>query len=86
MAVSTIAALASAGTQWAVTAGFTLAMAVKTFAISFALSAISRALAPKPQIDTSTGLSSTVKSPTQARPILYGRTKAAGTVFYIQTS
>ena len=37
MAVSTLAALATAGTQWAVTAGFTLAMAVKTFAISFAL-------------------------------------------------
>lgn len=86
MAVSTLAALATTGTQWAVTTGFLMAQAVKTFAISFALSAISRALTPKPQIDTSTGLSSTVKSPTQARPILYGRTKTAGTVVYIQTS
>ena len=86
MAVSTLAALASTGTQWAVTTGFLMAQAVKTFAISFALSAISRALTPKPQIDTSTGLSSTVKSPTQARPILYGRTKTAGTVVYVQTS
>ena len=86
MAVSTLAALATTGTQWAVTAGFQLAMAVKTFAISFALSAVSRALAPKPQIDTATGLSSTVKSPTQPRPILYGRTKTAGTLIYVQTT
>jgi hypothetical protein len=86
MAVSTLAALATAGTQWAVTAGFTLAMAVKTFAISFALSAVSRALAPKPQGNTATGLSSTVKSPTQARPIIYGKTRTAGTLLYIQTT
>ena len=88
MAVSTLTALATTGTQWAVSAvgQFALKHAIKTFAISFALSAISRALAPKPQGNTATGLSSTVKSPTQARPIIYGRTRTAGTLVYIQTT
>ena len=86
MAVSALTALVTTGTQWAVTTAFTMAMAVKTFAISFALSAVSRALMPKPDLSSSTGLSTTVKSPTQPRPIIYGRTKTAGTLVYIQTT
>lgn len=84
MAVSATTALIATATT-AITTTAT-AVLVKTFVVTFVISAISRALAPKPNLGNNTGLSTTVKSPTQARPVIYGRTRTAGTLVYVQTT
>ena len=85
MAVSALSALITTGTAYA-TSVITAGAILKTFAITFALSAVSRALTPKPNLGSTTGLSTTVQAPTQPRPLIYGRTKTAGTLVYIQTT
>lgn len=86
MAVSATTALITTGVK-AITTGFVSLLAVgKAFAVTFALSAITRALTPKPEQSSTTGLSTTAQSPIQPRPIIYGKTRTAGTLVYIQTS
>ena len=86
MAVAGTSALISTAVTATTATVVTTALLVKTFVVTFALSAISRALTPKPSLDASTGLSTTVQSPVQSRPLIYGRTRTAGTLIYIQTT
>jgi hypothetical protein len=88
MAVSAVAALVSTGASWA--AGTLTASLAVTFATNFAisatLSAVSKALAPKQDLSQFQGLTTTVKEPTAARPIIYGTTRVGGVLAYVGTS
>jgi len=93
MAVAVVAGIAAVGgaAVSAVVAGtaLTFGAAAAAFAIGAGLSVVSRALAPKPKLNTGAslaGLTATVREPATSKKIVYGRSRIGGTVVYITTS
>ena len=87
MAVSAIAAAVSTAGSWA--AGTLIAGSIATtFAVNFALSAVAKALQPKPpSLDFNPKDNTvTVKSPISSRKMIYGKTRVGGTVVFIDST
>ena len=91
MAIAAVAGLAAgigaaaAGAAFFGATGF-LAFA-GYFAVGAGLSAVSRALAPKPNLGVSMrGLTRTVRSPAGSRKIIYGKIRVGGQVVFIENS
>lgn len=87
MAISAIgAAVATVGSY---AAGTLIAGSIMTtFAVNFALSAVGKALMPKPETPSyePTDNTLTVKSPIATRSIVYGRSRVGGTLVYLDTT
>lgn len=93
MAVAVVAGIAAVGGAAisAVVAGtaLTFGAAAAAFAIGAGLSVVSRALAPKPKLNTGAslaGLTATVREPATSKKIVYGRSRIGGTVVFIDTT
>jgi len=89
MAIAAVAGLASIGS--AMIAAGTLAIgwtaAASAFALGATLSAVSRALAPKPNLGVRMrGISQTTRNPAGSRKIIYGQIRAGGQVVFIDNS
>lgn len=85
MAVSAIAAAASTAGSWA--AGTLIGGSLlKTFAVNFALSAVSKALAPKPPKLEKRDNTLNVRSPVAPRQIVYGTTRVGGTIVFVHST
>lgn len=88
MALSAIAGLASAAGA-AATIGFatvTFAQVAIAFAVGAGLSAVSRALMPKPSFDQMRGLNFNVRDPQSPKKLIYGRARLGGTVVAMGSS
>lgn len=92
MAIAVGAGIAGAvGTAAAQVSLFGLAVGFQSIAAGFALGAglsmISRALIPKPSLGQQlAGLEFSVREPDATRKMIYGRTKAGGSIVYIDTT
>ena len=82
MAISAIAGLASVGSAMITAGKFAIGFgkAFQAFAIGATLSAVSRALAPKPDQQNLQGTTDNIKSPISAKKLIYGKTRVGGTL------
>jgi len=86
MAVSAVAGLVSA-IAGGIAQGFALTTFLTNFAIGAGLSAVSRALAPKPNIGAQMrGITQTTREPAGTRKIIYGKMRVGGNVVFIAHS
>jgi len=85
MAIAAIAGLASVGSAMIVAGTFAIGMtaALTAFAVGVGLSAVSRALAPKPDAVNLQGLTDNIRSPVSSKKIIYGKTRVGGTFVMI---
>lgn len=91
MAVSAVAGLISAVSAAAASSGFFAALfgtvGLKAFAIGAGLSAVSRALAPKPNLGAQLrGITQTTRNPAGSRQLVYGQMRVGGQVVFISQS
>ena len=89
MAISAIAGLASIGSAMiaAGTLSIGWAAAAGAFALGAGLSAVSRALAPKPNLGAQLrGITQTTRNPASSRQLVYGQMRVGGQVVFISHS
>jgi len=89
MAVSAIAGLVSVGSAMVAAGKFLIGWkaAFGAFALGAGLSAVSRALAPKPNIGAQMrGITQTTREPAGTRKIIYGKMRVGGNVVFIAHS
>ena len=89
MAISAIAGLASIGSAMIAAGTFAIgwAAAAGAFALGAGLSALSRALAPKPKIGAQLqGITQTSRDPAGSRKLVYGQIRVGGQVVFIDNS
>ena len=87
MAISVVAGLTAVGSAM-ITAGtfaITWGKALTAFALGAGLSAVSRALAPKPDAVQLSGVTDNVRNPISSKKIIYGKTRVGGTFIMIGT-
>ncbi len=82
MAISAIAGLASVGSAMIAAGTFAIGMttALTAFAVGMGLSAVSRALMPKPDNVSLSGITENVRSSISPKKIIYGQTRVGGTI------
>ena len=86
MAVSLVAGLVSAVSA-GIAHGFAVATFVKAFAIGAGLSAVSRALGPKPNLGAQLrGITQTTRNAAGSRQLVYGQMRVGGQVVFISHS
>ena len=87
MAVSFVSALAYAGTQLALGAGFIGFPALIGLTATFAaLGAVNRALIGKPDgLDTMSGITQNIRQPDASRKMVYGKQRVGGTIVRFET-
>ncbi len=86
MAVSFVSGLISAAGATIAT-GWTTFNAFMVTTLQFtALSAVSRALSPKPNFDAMTGVNFNVREPAASRKIIYGQSRIGGAVVYLAST
>ena len=84
MAISLVAGLAAVGGAIIAQSSINLFLA---FAIGAGLSAVSRALAPKPSLGSSMrGQSITNRDPVGTRKVIYGKTRVGGNIVFIEST
>lgn len=88
MAVSAIAGLASVGSTMIAAGTFAIGMgsAFAAFALGAGLSAVSRALMPKPESANLSGITDNVRSPISSKKIIYGLSRVGGTIVMMGSS
>jgi len=86
MAVTVVAGLAAGGGASIAAGAFVLSTFTQAFVLGAGLSLVSRALTPKPNLTTPTGLTSSSVSEIQERPLIYGRTRTGGNIPYFTNS
>ena len=89
MAISAIAGLASIGSAMIAAGTFSIgwAAAASAFALGAGLSAVSRALAPKPNLGAQLrGITQTTRNPAGSRQLVYGQMRVGGQVVFISHS
>lgn len=85
MAGSVIAGLITGATT-AIVSSITFGKFLAVFAVSAGLSAISKALAPKPEIDDLRGITVNKRDPISAKRLIYGKTRVGGTLVMMGSS
>jgi len=87
MAIAAVAGLASLGGAALAGAVTSFAVGVGYFALGASMSAVSRALAPKPNLGVRMrGISQSTRNPAGSRKIIYGQIRAGGQVVFIDNS
>lgn len=87
MAISLVAGLSAAAGYALTAATIKFSYMVAAFAIGAGLSAVSRALAPKPSLGSSMrGQSITNRDPVGTRKVIYGKTRVGGNIVFIEST
>jgi len=87
MAIAAVAGLASLGGAALAGVVTSFAVGVGYFALGASMSAVSRALAPKPNLGVRMrGISQSTRNPAGSRKIIYGQIRAGGQVVFIDNS